>query len=281
MDAVSEMRAVAHGKSVAQLAKEKETDELDTYIKANISPAKVEYWLHSNLKRKKKRVQNHKNRQAKAAAERDKQKRRKQAYKDGRRENQYVEDAVNSRTRQTTLVPADSTSSDNTMQLLPQPPPARTNRPTTNDSESSDSEDDLPYNQDTGNHNEPPKLTNNTDDNQLPTDARLRPNTHEPVLTGTFKPFTKGMGNAKKRTALVIGKTANQAIGMLVPWGKQRLNVSYTRSRMQQDIGSGLLRWARPSTPNPPMGGGGGSAGGGGGGGSAGGATNPSVRTPD
>ena len=64
---------------------------------------------------------------------------------------------------------------------------------------------------------------------QLPTDARLRPNTHEPVLTGTFKPFTKGMGNAKKRTALVIGKTANQAIGMLVPWGKQRLNaVSYT-----------------------------------------------------
>ena len=167
------------------------------------------------------------------------------------------------------------------MQLLPQPPPARTNRPTTNDSESSDSEDDLPYNQDTGNHNEPPKLTNNNDDNQLPTDARLRPNTHEPVLTGTFKPFTKGMGNAKKRTALVIGKTANQAIGMLVPWGKQRLNVSYTRSRMQQDIGSGLLRWARPSTPNPPMGGGGGSAGRGGGGGSAGGATNPSVRTPD
>ena len=123
------------------------------------------------------------------------------------------------------------------MQLLPQPPPARTNRPTTNDNESSDSEDDLPYNQDTGNHNEPPKLTNNNDDNQLPTDARLRPNTHEPVLTGTFKPFTKGMGNAKKRTALVIGKTANQAIGMLVPWGKQRLNVSYTRSRMQQDIG--------------------------------------------
>ena len=241
----------------------------------------VEDWLHSNLKRKKKRVRDHKNRQAKAAAERDKQKRRKQAYKNGRRENQYVEDAVNSRTRQTTLVPADSTSSDNTMQLLPQPPPARTNRPTTKDSESSDSEDDLPYNQDTGNHNEPPKPTNTNDDNQLPTDARLRPNTHEPVLTGTFKPFTKGMGNAKKRTALVIGKTANQAIGMLVPWGKQRLNVSYTRSRMQQDIGSGLLRWARPSTPNPPMGGGGGSAGGGGGGGSAGGATNPSVRTPD
>ena len=105
--------------------------------------------------------------------------------------------------------------------------------------------------------------------------------TRTSALTGTFKPFTKGMGNAKKRTALVIGKTANQAIGMLVPWGKQRLNVSYTRSRMQQDIGSGLLRWARPSTPNPPMGGGWGSAGGGGGGGSAGGATNPSVRTPD
>mgnify|MGYP001206364900 CR=1 FL=1 len=172
------------------------------------------------------------------------------------------------------------------MQLLPQPPPARTNRPTTNDSESSDSEDDLPYNQDTVNHNEPPKLTNNNDDNQLPTDARLRPNTHEPVLTGTFKPFTKGMGNAKKRTALVIGKTANQAIGMLVPWGKQRLNVSYTRSRMQQDIGSGLLRWARPSTSNPPTGGGWGVGGGleGGAGavaGCAGGATNPSVRTPD
>ena len=72
----------------------------------------------------------------------------------------------------------------------------------TNDSESSDSEDDLPCNQDTGNHNKPPGLTNNTDDNQLPTDARIRPaNTHEPVLTGTFKPFTKGMGNAKKRTA--------------------------------------------------------------------------------
>ena len=39
-----------------------------------------------------------------------------------------------------------------------------------------------------------------------------------------------------------------------VPWGKQRLNVSYTRFRMQQDIGSGLLRWARPSTSNPPTG---------------------------
>ena len=81
------------------------------------------------------------------------------------------------------------------------------------------------------------------------------------------------MGNAKKRTALVIGKTANQASGMLGPWGKQRPNVSYTRSRMQQDIGSGLLRWARPSTSNDWRGGGGG--------GSAGGATNPSVRTPD
>jgi len=33
------MRAVAHGKSVAQLAKEKETEELDTYINANIPPA--------------------------------------------------------------------------------------------------------------------------------------------------------------------------------------------------------------------------------------------------
>lgn len=39
VDAVSEMRAVAHGKSVAQLAKEKETEELDTYINANIPPA--------------------------------------------------------------------------------------------------------------------------------------------------------------------------------------------------------------------------------------------------
>ena len=103
----------------------------------------------------------------------------------------------------------------------------------------------------------------------------------DPPPSGTFNPFTKGMGNAKKRTALVIGKTENQAIGMLVPWGKQGLNVSYTRSRMQQDIGSGLLRWARPSTSNPPTRGVGGGAGGGGGGGSAGGATNPSVRTPD
>ena len=29
-----------------QLAKEKETEELNTYINANTSPAKIEHWLH-------------------------------------------------------------------------------------------------------------------------------------------------------------------------------------------------------------------------------------------
>ena len=35
-----------------------------------------------------------------------------------------------------------------------------------------------------------------------------------------------GMGNAKNRTALVIGKTESQAIGMLVPWGATALHCS-------------------------------------------------------
>ena len=89
----------------------------------------------------------------------------------------------------------------------------------------------------------------------------------------TSKIFKKSEGAAQIRSAKIIDKQVHDIIGSDVTWGKNRLVVKYTLSRLKSDIKSRVIRLsASPPVNTPTMGARGGNGGGG---------LCPSVRTPD
>ena len=79
----------------------------------------------------------------------------------------------------------------------------------------------------------------------------------------TSKIFKKYERAAQIRSAKIIDKKVHDIIGSDVPWGKNRLVVKYTLSRLKSDIKSRVIRLsASPPVNTPTMGvkGGGGSA---------------------